>query len=683
MRDLNWYTGPLFIVGLYAVLGLILHLDTEHWIEILLVTALIVALDLFPIKLPSGDTYSASIVGVLYLLYQFGLPSGVFALLVSTFVSFVQGYGSLRKINWFRFFVTFGMYFLTALIALAVIRTTQHLSDIFSVFLSVSVFEIVNSLLISGVAKSIKGTPVFFKFSEKLKELIVPILVSTIVVPYFLFASDVTRFITEVFYTGFFLLIIIYFSTKYIEQIGIRQNTSNQFIQLLETRITPELAGHGSRVGTICEIILENLDYPKNRRHDLIQMAIIHDIGKSLLSSHVFQKRGALTLSEEKEYQRHCEEGARIIRSIFPYKPYSDWILHHHEQWDGKGFPKGLKGEEIPLEARILSLCNRLDHMVKRHTDDETVYQLLKDESGTVLDPRLVEKITVDTISDVREGLSDNDNLRIETSNSDTGPLEDGRVYVGQSFFLRYTADNQLLDHNHPVPKEEIAKLAQLSRQQHKTFHESLVHEGKTLEVHFTPFESEVFIFVHDVTPTLEYQKKIDRKILESYQDVIRSLSDNKIELCLTKNELEKYLGHYVNSMQINHAADVPMSRSFLNEHIPRLEEEPKIKMKILLAVSEATTNLIKHATSGEVTIYLKDEILQVLISDKGSGIPLHELPKTILISGYSSKRSLGKGFSIMSRSANKVYVHTSAEGTNILLEFALNEKIMSLERGA
>ncbi|RAK18492.1 anti-sigma regulatory factor (Ser/Thr protein kinase) [Anoxybacillus vitaminiphilus] len=164
-------------------------------------------------------------------------------------------------------------------------------------------------------------------------------------------------------------------------------------------------------------------------------------------------------------------------------------------------------------------------------------------------------------------------------------------------------------------------------------------------------------------------------QILKSYQDVIRTLSSNKIHLCMHEQELLAHLGDYIDSMPIHNVNDVPRSRAFVSQYISNYSII-KSKMEVLLAVSEATTNLVKHATEGDISLFFKNDVFQVLVTDKGSGIPLHELPKTILVSGYSSKRSLGKGFSLMSTLSERVVVYTSSEGTKILLEFACQPHI-------
>ncbi|WP_172249648.1 ATP-binding protein [Saccharibacillus deserti] len=91
---------------------------------------------------------------------------------------------------------------------------------------------------------------------------------------------------------------------------------------------------------------------------------------------------------------------------------------------------------------------------------------------------------------------------------------------------------------------------------------------------------------------------------------------------------------------------------------------DPKRIRQIKLAASEAATNVLKHALGGEVTLFVREHALQVLVRDDGSGIALHELPKTFAVSGCSSKKSLGRGFGVMYASADRIFLHTDAKGT-------------------
>ncbi|RAK18493.1 HD domain-containing protein [Anoxybacillus vitaminiphilus] len=401
MKDKNWYTWTIFNIGILSILYMIFHLHIDRWLEFLMIILFIFCLDFFTINLPSGDRYNGNIVGFLYVLFEFHWTAAVLAFSVSILVYNLTHF-PFRQIKWFRFVVSVGMYSICGLATSLAIDMTKEMPLFVRIFLAICTFELTNQLILSGIFRTGMNFPFFHHFKANLQEFIVPILAGMIVLSKLLMTDSVQQLAHEVLYVSFFLVIIIFFSENYIQQVFLRQDMSREMVRLLESRIASRITGHGARVGAICEALVETFEYPKRRRPDLIQMAIIHDIGKSFLPSYMFEKRGALTLSEEREYKSHCEKGAEIIKTIYPKGPCADWVLYHHERWDGKGFPQGLKGENIPLESRILAVCNRLDHMMVCHQDDVTVYQLLQKQAGTVLDPGLVQKIDLSLISKIR-----------------------------------------------------------------------------------------------------------------------------------------------------------------------------------------------------------------------------------------------------------------------------------------
>jgi len=123
--------------------------------------------------------------------------------------------------------------------------------------------------------------------------------------------------------------------------------------------------------------------------------ALLHDIGKLAVPEHILSKPGPLTQEEFQKIRIHPEVGAEIIAGVpFPY-PVAPIILSHHERWDGKGYPQGLKGEEIPVGARILTIVDYFDAVTTERPyhkalSHESAIGLLKHETGRALDAALV-----------------------------------------------------------------------------------------------------------------------------------------------------------------------------------------------------------------------------------------------------------------------------------------------------
>jgi diguanylate cyclase (GGDEF)-like protein/putative nucleotidyltransferase with HDIG domain len=125
--------------------------------------------------------------------------------------------------------------------------------------------------------------------------------------------------------------------------------------------------------------------------------ALLHDIGKLAVPEYILNKPGKLTEAEFAKMKIHPTVGGDILRRVnFPY-PVEDIVRYHHEKWDGSGYPKGLKGEGIPLVARIISVVDfydatRCDRPYRKGMKREESLSLLRSMAGSAFDPRVVEK---------------------------------------------------------------------------------------------------------------------------------------------------------------------------------------------------------------------------------------------------------------------------------------------------
>ena len=129
----------------------------------------------------------------------------------------------------------------------------------------------------------------------------------------------------------------------------------------------------------------------------------MHDVGKILVSDKILRKPGKLSNEEFEEIKKHTTNGGNIVRQILSditnekYVNFAtDIATYHHERWDGKGYPNGLKGEEIPLSARIMAIADVFDALTSKRCYKEAIpvdeaFLIIKEESGTHFDPYLVD----------------------------------------------------------------------------------------------------------------------------------------------------------------------------------------------------------------------------------------------------------------------------------------------------
>jgi diguanylate cyclase (GGDEF)-like protein/PAS domain S-box-containing protein len=175
-----------------------------------------------------------------------------------------------------------------------------------------------------------------------------------------------------------------------------RSTIVQTLMKALETRdfVTD---GHVTRLQKLVDALSKAIGLPEHSTIDLRHLAEFHDIGKVGIPDHIIFKQGDLTPEEVIEMQRHCEIGHRIALCTPDLVPIADLILKHHEWWNGKGYPLGLKEEEIPLECRILSIAEAYEAMTnnrpyhKAISHNEAVAELQK-YAGTKFDPDIVVK---------------------------------------------------------------------------------------------------------------------------------------------------------------------------------------------------------------------------------------------------------------------------------------------------
>jgi HD-GYP domain-containing protein (c-di-GMP phosphodiesterase class II) len=152
--------------------------------------------------------------------------------------------------------------------------------------------------------------------------------------------------------------------------------------------------GHADRLQKLVCIMADALKLPQHQVADLKLLAQFHDIGKVGISDSILFKKGPLNSRERTDIERHPEIGYRIACSSPLLMPISDWILKHHEWWDGKGYPFGLAGDEIPMECRILALADAYDAMTserpyRQAIPPEEAIEEIKQKAGIQFDPEL------------------------------------------------------------------------------------------------------------------------------------------------------------------------------------------------------------------------------------------------------------------------------------------------------
>ena len=165
---------------------------------------------------------------------------------------------------------------------------------------------------------------------------------------------------------------------------------------------------HSTRLAEWAVRVAEQLDISDAQFHDIEVAAILHDIGKVGIPDAILNKPGRLAPEERAVIEKHSEYGWAILRLIPGFEHASLLVLHHHERPDGKGYPAGLKGDQIPLGARIVSVVDSFDAMVsdrsyRRGLSLDEAIRRLRADSGTQFDPLIVEHFVRLAVRDLPE----------------------------------------------------------------------------------------------------------------------------------------------------------------------------------------------------------------------------------------------------------------------------------------
>jgi HD-GYP domain-containing protein (c-di-GMP phosphodiesterase class II) len=160
----------------------------------------------------------------------------------------------------------------------------------------------------------------------------------------------------------------------------------------------PYTRGHSDRVACLASDVAQHMQLPLREQRDLVLASLLHDVGKIGVPEAVLQKSGALDAQEWQYVREHPERGATIVSEVEQLRRLVPGIRHHHERFDGEGYPAGIMGHEIPLAARIIGACDAYDAMTsarpyRRPRSPREAETELVACSGSQFDPAVVSAL--------------------------------------------------------------------------------------------------------------------------------------------------------------------------------------------------------------------------------------------------------------------------------------------------
>lgn len=182
-------------------------------------------------------------------------------------------------------------------------------------------------------------------------------------------------------------------SRRDVESILVRQVTKEI------DRALPWQTGHGRNTADIAFMIGQAMALDVDALHNLKLAAFLHDIGLLMLSPHLTESRAPLEPESYVAIQHHARLGANLLEPFMFMREASVLIAHHHERWDGSGYPYGIRGTYIPLGARILAIADAFDAIHVPDSSDRgarnrVALRILRVAAGTQFDPQLVDLLS-------------------------------------------------------------------------------------------------------------------------------------------------------------------------------------------------------------------------------------------------------------------------------------------------
>ncbi|TYB30412.1 MAG: HD-GYP domain-containing protein [Candidatus Mcinerneyibacterium aminivorans] len=154
--------------------------------------------------------------------------------------------------------------------------------------------------------------------------------------------------------------------------------------------------GHSQNVAELAHDLADKMGLPQEELTKAYWAGMVHDIGKMLVTNQILDKKSNLNHQEYQTIKKHPIWGYKALKRTEELEELAVYVKHHHERWDGKGYPDGLKEEEIPLISQIISVVDAWDAMTsdrayRKPLSDKQAIKQLKQKKGTQFSPRIVD----------------------------------------------------------------------------------------------------------------------------------------------------------------------------------------------------------------------------------------------------------------------------------------------------
>jgi len=386
-------------IALFIYLTPSLPSFSNIWLAILFFLTISIFAEFIPVDLPVGGVISIGfpIDFVLILVYGPALAMLITALgaLIGEIIE--------RKVSWYKIIFNTSQYALTAGIAGIAYQQAGGVvgpQNIFRFILPATIcaltYCIVNITLFIMVVSFAQNVRIATIWRTSIKET----------VPSYI-AEAPMGFLMAIVYTEVGIVgILLFFLPLLLARRSFELYTKMRKVYLDTIRALaaaidakdPYTKGHSERVAETAVVLAQELNLSDKDIENIEYTALLHDIGKIGIKDKILSKKSSLTDQEFDKIKEHTVMGAKIIEPVDFLKDSYKAIYHHHEKYNGKGYPDGLKSEDIPLSARIIAVADAYDAMgsdrpYRKKLNMNKILKELKDQSGKQFDPEVVNAL--------------------------------------------------------------------------------------------------------------------------------------------------------------------------------------------------------------------------------------------------------------------------------------------------
>ena len=398
---LKIYIGTVVILATVLFIYLIPSLPafSDIWLPFIFFLVLSVFSEFFPVNLPMGGVMSIGFPVDYALILVYGPALSMIVTILSALIAEIIE----RKSSWFKILFNISQLALSAGIAGLVYQNTggivgfhNFLKFIFPATLCALTYCFVNLIMVTVVMSLAQGSRIFTVWRVNFKENL----------PTYL-AEAPLGFLMTIIYVqvGIFGILLFFFplllARRSFELYTKMRKMYLETIRALAAAIDakdPYTKGHSERVAQMAVSLARELNLPEGEIENLEYSALLHDIGKIGIDEKILRKDDGLTNEEYDKIKKHTITGAKIIEPVDFLKKSYQAIYHHHERFNGNGYPDGIKEEDIPLAARIISVADAYDAMnsnrpYRKKLSRDKIIKELKEQSGKQFDPKIVKAL--------------------------------------------------------------------------------------------------------------------------------------------------------------------------------------------------------------------------------------------------------------------------------------------------